>query len=497
MDENNYDMVPHQPEETYEWTSKDKKKKKYSWNTVVGNEGRRGNEQIIRNKPGPSRRAQAAKSRTELFDLFITEEMIESIVIHTNAKINQVRESNDYARSSKNPYYKVTDIMEIRALFGLIYLRGAIRQNFKNLSDVWWHRSSSSIFSSTMSRNRFYFLLAVLHFDDYTNRTTRWKNDRFAAARQFFIKFNENCSKNRVPSPYVSIDETLYPYRGKVSMRQYNPNKPAKYGILYRSLSDAVVPYTYYTLPYAGKPNEINDNSHYVTGTDKCTEYLVDGLQEHVDLSGRNISMDRYFTSMTIAAYLLERNITLVGTLRTDRVGIPKEIKDVKDRDHPSTKYCYDKEGKALLISYVVKKKSGVRNVLVLSTMHKSVYTTRDERKKPQVITFYDRTKGGVDVMDMMSGTYSSRFLSRRWKMNALAYMLDTVRTNCSTLMRDKRPTEKISSFKYVWNLGEDLIRPYIQRRMQNPVGLQTRIVTAMKEFLHLDVPQPIVPEPN
>ena len=58
--------------------------------------------------------------------------------------------------------------------------------------------------------------------------------------------------------------------------------------------------------------------------------------------------------------------------------------------------------------------------------------------------------------------------------------------------MRNKRPTEKISSFNYVWNLGEDLIS-----RLQNPVGLQTRSVSAMKEFLHVDVAQPIGPEPN
>ena len=35
--------------------------------------------------------------------------------------------------------------------------------------------------------------------------------------------------------------------------------------------------------------------------------------------------------------------------------------------------------------------------------MHKNVLTPRDERKKNHVITFYDRTKGGVDVMDMMA----------------------------------------------------------------------------------------------
>ena len=62
--------------------------------------------------------------------------------------------------------------------------------------------------------------------------------------------------------------------------------------------------------------------------------------------------------------------------------------------------------------------------------MHKSVPTSKDERQKPHIICFYDRTKGGVDAMDMMAGTYSSRYKSRRWAANVLEYMLDTARTN-------------------------------------------------------------------
>ena len=42
-----------------------------------------------------------------------------------------------------------------------------------------------------------------------------------------------------------------------------------------------------------------------------------------------------------------------------------------------------------MLVSYVVKKKSGKRNILMLTTMHKSVKITRDSRKKPNVITLY------------------------------------------------------------------------------------------------------------
>ena len=84
----------------------------------------------------------------------------------------------------------------------------------------------------------------------------------------------------------LAIDKTLYPYRGKIVIRQYNPNKPAKFSILYRSISDSCVPYTYYTLPYEGKPEEITDDSEYMTGTDNYTKYLVEELEQHVNLQG-------------------------------------------------------------------------------------------------------------------------------------------------------------------------------------------------------------------
>ena len=38
--------------------------------------------------------------------------------------------------------------------------------------------------------------------------------------------------------PFVIVDEKLYPYRGKIEIKQYIPSKPAKYGLLYRNLYD-------------------------------------------------------------------------------------------------------------------------------------------------------------------------------------------------------------------------------------------------------------------
>ena len=283
----------------------------------------------------------------------------------------------------------------------------------------------------------------------------------------------------RVPGDVLSLDETLYPFRGRIGIKQYNPNKPAKYGLLYRSISDAERPYTYNTLPYAGKPNTITPYSEYVTGTDNYTKYLVKGLERRVDIRGRNLSIDRFFTSVTIAEWLLDRGLTVVGNLRTDRKGIPEAVKKVDNREDKNTKFFFCEDISSLLVSYVVKKKKGWKNVLFLSTMHKNVHVTQDERMKPDVITFYDHTKGGVDIMDQMAGFYSTRMKTHRWTMNAMAYVLDTVRTIVMTLWNEMRPTEKMCSYDFLWALSEQLIKPHV-RRYDNRVGLKKPIVLAM-----------------
>ena len=45
---------------------------------------------------------------------------------------------------------------------------------------------------------------------------------------------------------------------------------------------------------------------------------------------------------------------------------------------------------------------SGLKNILMLTTMHNIVNVSIDERKKPHVMVFYDSTKGGVDVVDQL-----------------------------------------------------------------------------------------------
>ena len=162
-------------------------------------------------------------------------------------------------------------------------------------------------------------------------------------------------------------------------------------------------------------------HDYYVTGCDEYTKWLVNNFQIYGTLQGRNISLDRYFTSVTLAEWCLERNITIVGTLKSDRKGIPKEMKGVADREEKSTAFCYSEDEKTMLLSYIDKKKKGKKNILALTTMHNQVKLSVDERKKPHALVFYDHTKGGVDVVDLISAKMLTRMKTRRWTLNVFA----------------------------------------------------------------------------
>ena len=136
------------------------------------------------------------------------------------------------------------------------------------------------VFSATMSRNRFLFIVANLRFDDEETRPNRWKEDIFTALREIFEDCNNNFVKHLVPEDFISLDETLYTMRTQVAFEMYNPHKPAKYGILFKSLNCARYPYTYYSHVYSGKP-ESTDSEYYFVGSNNYVKYLVEGLEKH------------------------------------------------------------------------------------------------------------------------------------------------------------------------------------------------------------------------
>ena len=68
--------------------------------------------------------------------------------------------------------------------------------------------------------------------------------------------------------------------------------------------------------------------------------------------------------------------------MRHDRKGIPKELKEVKSREEKSVIFMQNDKNNIGLVSYFDRKKSGEKNVILLTTKHGTLKVTNSERKK-------------------------------------------------------------------------------------------------------------------
>ncbi|XP_063931164.1 uncharacterized protein LOC135143217 [Zophobas morio] len=118
-----------------------------------------------------------------------------------------------------------------------------------------------------------------------------------------------------------------------------------------------------------------------------CQFMLVDNLE--------NLRIIIWDLNVPLAEYLSGKNITLVGMLRQNKRDIRKEMKPSKDRLVSSSLFCF--RDSVTMVSYAPKKN---KCVVLLSSMHHEALFNDDAKRKPEIILYYNKTKGGVDVMD-------------------------------------------------------------------------------------------------
>ena len=181
-------------------------------------------------------------------------------------------------------------------------------------------------------------------------------------------------------------------------------------------------------------------------------------------------------TSIALTNWLLENNITAVGTLNTTRIGVPDEVKKSEGRDEFSATCHFEAQnGNLCLNSYTVKTKSkDKKNVLLLRTMRPLHKKTKDDKQeKPAIYKLYDFTKGGTDIVDQMNDCYPTRAKTLRWSTLGFYYMLDTIRVNSKFLwyIKHGKDPKKDNTFDLGLDLAHSLVMPFIQQR--SLVGLR------------------------
>lgn len=426
-----------------------------SWAAAHARTGREGQHNIFTATPG-FRRGLHPLSREEAFEIFF-EGCLDIAALYTNLAGKQIARNRGIA-------WKKIERQEFNAFIGLHLLAGAYKSTHRNTAELWSESDGHPLFRATMSFERFKQIKSALRFDD---KRIRDRNDSLAPIRQVVDTFNASLRANYEPGPFLTMDEQLIEFHGRVKFRRYVPTKPGKYGMLLYWLTEADTSFPLSFLVYNGQET--------LTASEKASsssipEALTMKLAAPYLDKGRNITMDNYFTSLPLAKRMLGRKTTIVGTLRGNRREVPEAAKCVRNRKKGDTVHFFHEN--ITLCSYWDKKN---KPVLLLSSMHRQP-PNRTEGKS-DVVLCYNETKSGVDNLDKLTRTYRSQRKCRRWPYGIYFTLVDV-----AVIAALKLWTKTTDETHYVFKkeLAKSLCMPLVYRRALLP-GLNATVKTAMR----------------
>ena len=136
----------------------------------------------------------------------------------------------------------------------------------------------TSVFNHIMSRNRIQMILQfIIHFADNSLYDPKDPNRDCLYKVHPIVEFLFNKFKSvYVPSKFISIDEELLLWKGRLIFKQYIPNKKARFGIkMFRLCENSG--YLWNSFVYLGKNGEPDPEEN----SSKAAPQLFDRLKGH------------------------------------------------------------------------------------------------------------------------------------------------------------------------------------------------------------------------
>lgn len=424
-------------------------------------------------------------SPLDVWNSLFDRNVVDLIVNYTNQKLATVRGSLRPTTELSN--YRDTNAMEMNAYIGLLLLSSITKSNNEKMESLFTKDvTNRPIFVATLSLVRYKILTSCLRFDDANTREARKATDKSAAIAQLFAMLLSNFQRSYTPSEYVTIDEMLIPFRGRCSFKVYMPKKPKKYGVKVMCLCDSKTSYMYNAYIYTGAGSDgrglTESQQNFLMKPTQCVVRLCKPI-EHTN---RNVTADNYFSSIETVDELNKRELTYVGTMKKDKLIIPKEFLPDKQRIAGSSDHAFN--GNTTLVSFVPKKN---RAVVLISTMHHTA-DINERNRKPEIVCFYNETKCGVDLLDMKCAIYNSNRKTRRWPLAVFYRMLGVCSVNAYILFLSFRNNPMLKRFEFVKQLSLSLITPQLQNRLTIPT-----LPRDLKETIKKILPQDNAEGPN
>lgn len=189
---------------------------------------------------------------------------------------------------------------------------------------------------------------------------------------------------------------------------------------------------------------------------------------------------------------LKEHNLTSVGTFRKNKRQIPVEFTKTRSVKVFSSRFAFQKD--VTLVTHVPKKN---KIVLLMSSLHhdNTIDNTTGERLKPEINTYYNKTKCGVDVADELCATYDVSRNSKRWPLTIFYASLNIAAIN-SLIIYKNNNNSKTKRKKFLKNLGLGLVVEHLKLR-QNVSVLPRELRKKIEKFVGESSGEPPAKKPN
>ncbi|EFN67636.1 PiggyBac transposable element-derived protein 4, partial [Camponotus floridanus] len=242
----------------------------------------------------------------DFFQLFVSEKFVQFIV----------NETNEYWSKKNNNNMKDTEKTILPELYCFFAVSFLMTRNKKLSLVEYWSVDKllcSDVFGEIMARDRYFKLLAMLHFSHDLTST----NDRLHKIRNVVDMLRKAFSQSFYPYQQLCIDESLLLYKGRLSFKQYIPSKRSRFGIKSFILSDCRTGYIQDIIVYAGSSTMINSENKAIGKSGAIVELL---MKPYLG-KGHTLFVDNWYSSPALFNLLYNNYTNACGTVKKRRKG--------------------------------------------------------------------------------------------------------------------------------------------------------------------------------
>lgn len=411
-------------------------------------------------RPPPPAQQNEPTTPLEAFFLFFDDELLKRIHFETNLKSVQ-----------KGKPASITE-NELKVFIGINIIMGY--NKLPTIRSYWSVDEDLNVpcISRAMARDRFQAILSNLHLNDNTKMNPN-QRDKLFKVRPLLEHLNRAFFKNRNESEHLSIDESTIRFKGRSSLKQYNPMKPIKRGYKLWCLADDDG-YIYHTDIYTGKSeleNSDEDRKEFGLGGS-----VVLSLLKNVRGENHKVFMDNFFSSIPLMEELKNRGILACGTIRSNRKDFP-QLKNDKVLKRGEFDYRSTPSG------ITVFKWKDSKAVNFISNFHGITTTTVQRKQKdgtkttvscPQVVKDYNAHMGGVDKHDMLRQLYGTDRKNVKWWHRIFFGLMDMTLVNSFVLFTSCNEENSMTLLDFYREVGCGLLT-YSERSTSHGPGKRRR----------------------